>query len=116
MTDDKWYRIQPYVSANRAYYEGLKPDYEGCKLTVCANLWEERSNDYVAHWDGETFDNLETAADFFDGWEPDPDEVRKTMFKAHIDGNWHYELEIGIWDEDGELVSDDYFWTKLVEV
>lgn len=117
MTDDKWYRIQPYMKSNRAYYESLKPDYEGCELTVSANVWEERSYDYVAHWDGETFDNLETAVDFWDRWEPDPDEVRKAVLDAHEDGSsWHYELEIAIWDEDGELVSDDYFWTRYVEV
>lgn len=119
MTDKEWGEIAPYVNGSREYYESLEPDYEGAKYTVCANIYSEQCNDYIAHYDGHVFDNFELAYDYWASWMPDMDEVRKAVREDHAEYgdeevSDHYELEVAIWDERGEC-GDDYFWNETIE-
>ena len=114
MTDNEWAQISPYMGGSRRYYESLEPDYEGAEYKVCANVWSEEANDYIAHFEGHTFANSEMAYDFWAGWMPDMDEVRSAIGEFHEEGySRHYEIEVGIW-EDGVLASDDGFYTGTV--
>ena len=67
-------------------------------FTVTANIYSEQTNDYIAHWEGGTFDNFQEAYDFWDEWEPPKEEIDNTMLKEREKGDYsHHELEIGIW-------------------
>lgn len=120
MTDKEWNEIAPYVSGSREYYESLEPDYEGAEYKVSANIWSEQSNDYIEHYDGHTFANYELANDYWAGWMPDMDEVRKAVREWHagyegMEVSDHYEIEVAIWDENGELVNECDFYNETIE-
>ena len=83
---------------------------------VSANLYSQDLNDYVAHWDGGTFDDLEAARKFWDSWCPDADAVaeacrRDYVEKSDASPSGNYELEVGLWDEQGYDVE---FWNRTV--
>lgn len=110
MTDEFWARISAYVSGSRNYYETLEPN--GTYI-VCANVYSREVNDYIEHFDGATFDNFEFAYDFWAGWMPSDEEVRKAIVDFHEEGmDTHYEIEVGVW-EDGDIV-DDCFYNETV--
>lgn len=111
MTDSELYGILP---GSRMYYEQLKPDYEGARYEVCANLYSEELCDYVAHYDGHVFDNYEMASDFYDVWMPDRDELVRDARESGVGG--HFEVEVAIWDETGNLTYEDDFYNETVEV
>lgn len=117
MTDREWNEIAPYMDGSRAYYEGLAPDYEGAEYDVCANVYSEQLNDYVAHFEGHTFRNYEMASDFFRNWMPPEDEVQAALMEANRDGIvGHFEVEVAIWDETGNLAEEDDFYNETVGV
>lgn len=115
MTDKEWYEIAPYVNGSRAYYESLGPDYEGAEYTVCANVWSEECNEYIEHFEGHTFDNYELANDYWAGWMPDMELVRKAIREYHEEGySEHYEVEVAVW-ENGEYANECDFYNEKVE-
>ena len=69
---------------------------------VVANLCD--GNDYVAHWDGGVFDNIEDAIDFYNVWMPPEDEVQAALKEGIEMGDdlENYDLQVGVWDEDGD--------------
>lgn len=72
-------------------------------FVVSANIYSEKTNDYVKHWDGGTFDNYQEAYDFWDEWEPPKDEINQFMSDVRDNKDYtHYELEIGMWCDDIE--------------
>lgn len=74
-----------------------KEDQENT-YTVSANIYSEKANDYIGHWDGGTFDSYQKAYDFWNYWEPPKDEIDETMRKERESGDYsHHELEIGVW-------------------
>lgn len=69
---------------------------------VSANIYSEEVGDYIEHYEGGEFEDYDEAYEFWDNWWPDMEDV---LHAAREDaeehpGN-HYELEIGLWDEDG---------------
>lgn len=79
----------------------IKTENQHNTFIVSANIYSEKANDYVKHWDGGTFDNYQKACDFWDDWELPKDEIDRFMFEQRENGDYsHHELEIGIWCDD----------------
>ena len=80
---------------------------------VTANLYN--GVDYYEHWDGGTFDNEDDAYNFWNDWWPPEDEVKAAAAECIENGDNpdEIELEIGVWDEDG---NDVYFWNEGVRL
>lgn len=72
---------------------------------IIANLCD--GNDYVAHWNGGTFDDLATARAAYLGYEPPVDEVLAEVRELVADGVAieEIDLQVGLWDGDGESVE-----------
>ena len=88
--------------------------------TVSANVWCEHTNDYTGdHWVGGTFESYEEAQDFFLGWMPDGGELREACREdsAYLPegASRHYEVEVAVWDEDGNLAEEDDFYTETID-
>ena len=83
------------------------------KYTVCANLCD--GSDYVTHWEGGKFDDLDEAREFFVNWWPPESEVKDELRLANEEGDdiTEYDLQIGLWDEDGD---DLEFWSEGFEM
>jgi len=77
------------------------------KYTVSANLYSHKANDYVHHWEGQSFDDEDKARDFWNRWTPCDCDVstyaRAFNYQCNSDGGGHddFDLEIGMWDEEG---------------
>lgn len=68
---------------------------------VTANLCD--GSDYVATWDGGTFERSEDAIRRYESWWPPRDEVDEAMADL-VDGGINpddVDLQIGVWDEEG---------------
>ena len=69
---------------------------------VTANIYSEEAGDYIEHYEGGEFEDYDEAYEFWDNWWPDMEDVRRvTREDAEEHPGNHYELEIGLWDEDG---------------
>ena len=80
---------------------GVEPLDKQRTFTVEANIYSELANCYIAHWDGGTFDNYDSALDYWDDWALPSDEVESIMKKQREKGDYsHHELEIGIYSND----------------
>lgn len=79
--------------------------------TVSANLYD--GEDYYRHWDGGKFDTKEEAYKRWLDWYPPESEIRAAAAEAEADGMNpdYFEIEIGVWDEDG---NDVYFWNEAI--
>lgn len=80
--------------------------------TLSANICD--GNDYVAHWDGGTYDDYETAFLHYVTWMPPRHEIEAVLDEYRALGNdlSEFDLQIGVWDEDG---NDVLFWSEGVE-
>ena len=82
------------------------------KYIVSANLCD--GQDYVAHWDGGEFDNIDDAYNRWNEWWPPRSEViaaLRTGVKEFGDDPEEYGLQIGLWDDDGneyEFLSEGF--------
>lgn len=90
------------------------------KYTVSANVWCEHTNDYTGdHWVGGVFDTEEEAHELFLWWMPDMEELRAACREYQRGlpdyASKHYEVEVAVWDEDGDLCDEYNFYNETVE-
>ena len=88
---------------------GSEPINKNNIFTVSANIYSEKVNGYIKHWDGGTFTNYDDAFKFWDSWEPSEDEICSIMKLQRERGDFsHHELEIGIYRD----VEEDLAFTN----
>lgn len=81
------------------------------KYKVTANV--DDGSDYFWH-EERSFDDYEEAWKCWAEWEPDDDDICRTIVEYHEDASWDqdpndYMLQIALWDEDGNELE---FWNK----
>ena len=87
------------------------------RFTVYANICD--GNDYIKNYIGGEFDDYDEAYEFWDGWSPDREDVKRTIMEDSKESGTplnEYDLQIGLWDEDGndvEFHSESVFYESV---
>ena len=95
---------------------GEEPLYKDANFTISANIYSEKVNDYIHHWDGGTFDNYDEAYEVWDRWELSKDEIEDIMKHEREEGDYsHHELEIGILSDNPKEPRELAFMNRTVD-
>ena len=99
-------RYDDIESISGAGYRKKGVEYSYC---VSANLYSEEMNDYIHHWDGPIFKRksaVDKATECWNTWWPPEDKIKAVIKKWRKDHPCdNLELEIGLWDGNGDEVE-----------